>query len=196
MLKVEGDGDIAFFTQNGMVKRTTEKEMVVAKSYYQAIKLADNDKLIAVEHEQKGKSFVMLSQSGNCVNFEKSEVPMQGRIAGGVKGINMEEKDVVVYAGQNISGDYIIVTNNGFVKRLNALQIPMCARYRKGVRYINFADTGKAVAFVGISDKMVVDHGLKFSLLSKRGVQATNDRLATGEEKITKKFLGVYNYFD
>ena len=41
----------------------------------------------------------------------------------------MEEKDVVVYAGQNISGDYIIVTNNGFVKRLNALQIPMCARY-------------------------------------------------------------------
>lgn len=196
VLKVEGDGDIAFFTQNGMVKRTTEKEMVVAKSYYQAIKLADNDKLIAVEHEQKGKSFVMLSQSGNCVNFEKSEVPMQGRIAGGVKGINMEEKDVVVYAGQNISGDYIIVTNNGFVKRLNALQIPMCARYRKGVRYINFADTGKAVAFVGISDKMVVDHGLKFSLLSKRGVQATNDRLATGEEKITKKFLGVYNYFD
>lgn len=196
VLKVEGNGDIAFFTQNGMVKRTTEKEMVVAKSYYQAIKLADNDKLIAVEHEQKGKSFVMLSQSGNCVNFEKSEVPMQGRIAGGVKGINMEEKDVVVYAGQNISGDYIIVTNNGFVKRLNALQIPMCARYRKGVRYINFADTGKAVAFVGISDKMVVDHGLKFSLLSKRGVQATNDRLATGEEKITKKFLGVYNYFD
>lgn len=196
VLKVEVDGDIAFFTQNGMVKRTTEKEMVVAKSYYQAIKLADNDKLIAVEHEQKGKSFVMLSQSGNCVNFEKSEVPMQGRIAGGVKGINMEEKDVVVYAGQNISGDYIIVTNNGFVKRLNALQIPMCARYRKGVRYINFADTGKAVAFVGISDKMVVDHGLKFSLLSKRGVQATNDRLATGEEKITKKFLGVYNYFD
>ena len=196
VLKVEGDGDIAFFTQNGMVKRTTEKEMVVAKSYYQAIKLADNDKLIAVEHEQKGKSFVMLSQSGNCVNFEKSEVPMQGRIAGGVKGINMEEKDVVVYAGQNISGDYIIVTNNGFVKRLNALQIPMCARYRKGVRYINFADTGKAVAFVGISDKMVVDHGLKFSLLSKRGVQATNDRLANGKEKITKKFLGVYNYFD
>ncbi len=196
VLKVEGDGDIVFFTQSGMVKRTTEKEMVVAKSYYQAIKLADDDKLIAVEHEQKGKSLVMLSKNGNCVNFEKSEVPMQGRIAGGVKGINLEDKDCVVYAGQSINGEYLIVTDNGFVKKLNSLQIPMCARYRKGVKYINFAAGGKAVLYVGTCDKAVVDHGLKFTTLSKRAVTATNDRLSTGEEKVTKKFLGVYNLFD
>ena len=72
----------------------------------------------------------------------------------------------------------------------------MCARYRKGVKYINFAAGGKAVLYVGISDKAVVDHGLKFTTLSKRAVTATNDRLSTGEEKVTKKFLGVYNYFD
>lgn len=196
VLKVEGEGDIVFFTQAGMVKRTTEKEMVVAKSYYQAIKLSDDDKLIAVEHEQKGKSLVMLSKAGNCVNFEKSEVPMQGRIAGGVKGINLEDKDSVVYAGQSVNGDYLIVTDNGYVKKLNALQIPMCARYRKGVKYINFAAGGKLVAYVGTSDKAVVDHGLKFTTLSKRAFTATNDRLSTGEEKVTKKFLGVYNYFD
>jgi len=196
VLKVEGDGDIVFFTQMGMVKRSTEKDMVVTKSYYQAIKLSADDKLIAVEHEHKGKSLVMLSKAGNCVNFEKIEVPIQGRISGGVKGINLEANDMVVYAGQSINVDYLIVTNNGYVKRLGGNQIPLSARYRKGVKYINFAGDGNSIVFVGAVDKAVVDHGLKFTVLSKRAIQATNDRLATGDEKVTKKFLGVYAYFD
>ena len=196
VLKVEGDGEIAFFTQNGMVKRTSEKDMVVSKTYYQAIKLSDNDKLINVEHELKGKSFVILSKLGNCVNFEKSEVAVQGRVAGGVKGINLDDKDQVVYAGQSVNGEYLIVTNNGFIKRLNALQIPMCARYRKGVKYTNFDKGGKNVAFVGTGDKLVVDHGLKFTLIEKKSLKVSNDRLSVGEEIVKKKFLGVYNYID
>lgn len=196
VLKVEGDGEIAFFTQNGMVKRTSEKDMVVSKTYYQAIKLSDDDKLINVEHELKGKSFVILSKLGNCVNFEKSEVAVQGRVAGGVKGINLDDKDQVVYAGQSVNGEYLIVTNNGFIKRLNALQIPMCARYRKGVKYTNFDKGGKNVAFVGTGDKLVVDHGLKFTLIEKKSLKISNDRLSVGEEIVKKKFLGVYNYID
>lgn len=196
VLKVEGDGEIAFFTQNGMVKRTSEKDMVVSKTYYQAIKLSDDDKLINVEHELKGKSFVILSKLGNCVNFEKSEVAVQGRVAGGVKGINLDDKDQVVYAGQSVNGEYLIVTNNGFIKRLNALQIPMCARYRKGVKYTNFDKGGKNVAFVGTGDKLVVDHGLKFTLIEKKSLKVSNDRLSVGDEIVKKKFLGVYNYID
>ena len=196
VLKVEGDGEIAFFTQNGMVKRTSEKDMVVSKSYYQAIKLSDDDKLINVEHELKGKSFVILSKLGNCVNFEKSEVAVQGRVAGGVKGINLDDKDQVVYAGQSVNGEYLVVSNNGFIKRLNALQIPMCARYRKGVKYTNFDKGGKNVAFVGTGDKLVVDHGLKFTLIEKKSLKVSNDRLSVGEEIVKKKFLGVYNYID
>lgn len=196
VLKVEGDGEIAFFTQNGMIKRTSEKDMVVSKTYYQAIKLSDDDKLINVEHELKGKSFVILSKLGNCVNFEKSEVAVQGRVAGGVKGINLDDKDQVVYAGQSVNGEYLIVTNNGFIKRLNALQIPMCARYRKGVKYTNFEKGGKNVAFVGAGDKLVVDHGLKFTLIEKKSLKISNDRLSVGEEIVKKKFLGVYNYID
>ena len=196
VLKVENDGEIVFFTQNGMIKRSTEKEMVVAKSCYQAIKLADDDKLIAVEHEQKGRSFVLMSKAGYCVNFEKTEVPLQGRIAGGVKGINLETKDTVVYAGQSINGDYLIVTNNGYAKRLSALQIPLTGRYRKGVKYINFEKTGKAVSFVGTGEKLAIDHGLKFAVLEKKKLKQTSDRLSVGSEELKKKFLGIYNFED
>lgn len=196
VLKVEGDGEVAFFTQKGIVKRSSEKDLIVAKNYYQVMKVADDDKLINVEHEIKGKTFVMLSKNGYCVNFEKNEVPLQGRVSGGVKGINLEEKDCVIYAGQNVSDDYMIVTNNGYVKRLNALQIPICARYRKGVKYINFAGNGKSVAYAGTNDKVVVDHGLKFTLLESKKFKVSNDRLNVGQEEIKKKFLGVYDFVD
>lgn len=196
VLKVEGDGEVVFFTENGMVKRSSEKDLVVAKSFYQAIKLSDNDKLISVEHEVKGKTFVMLSKNGYCVNFEKSEVPVQGRVSGGVKGINLEEKDNVVFAGQNMHDDLLVVSNNGFVKRLNSLQIPICARYRKGVKYINFDKGGKSVAYVGATQMAVVDHGLKFVILDKNKLKVSNDRLSCGQEEIKKKFLGVYDFVD
>jgi DNA gyrase subunit A len=195
-LKVEGDGEIVLFTQSGMVKRSSEKDMVVSKTYYQAIKLSDDDKLICAEHEVKGKSFVMFSKSGYCVNFEKTEVALQGRIAGGVKGINLDDGDQVVFAGQNINGEYLIVSNNGFVKRLSALQIPLCARYRKGVKYVNFDKGGKSVAYVSTADKIVVDHGLKFVPLEKKTLKISTDRLSAGEEIFKKRFLGVYNYVD
>lgn len=196
ILKVEDDGEVAFFTENGMVKRTSEKDLVVSKGFYQAIKLSDGDRLINVEHEIKGKTFVMLSKNGNCVNFEKSEVAVQGRVSAGVKGINLDDGDKVVYAGQNIYDDLLIVSNNGFVKRLNSLQIPICARYRKGVKYINFDKGGKFVAYVGGKDKAVVDHGLKFVLIDKTKLKISNDRLSAGQEEIKKKFLGIYDFVD
>ena len=167
VLKVEGDGEVVFFSQKGMVKRSSEKDLVVSKTYYQVMKISDDDKLLNVEHEIKGKTFVMLSKNGYCVNFEKNEVPLQGRVSGGVKGINLEDKDFVVFAGQNLSDDYLIVTNNG-----------------------------KFVAYVGTKSKAVVDHGLKFTLLESKKFKVSTDRLSAGQEEIKKKFLGVYDFVD
>ncbi len=195
VLKVEGDGDIVFFTQKGMIKRTTEKDTVVAKTYYQAIKLSNDDKLLAVEHEVKGKTLLMLSKSGFVVNFDKSEVPLQGRVSGGVKGINIEEFDSVVFAAQNVAPELLIVTDNGFVKKINAMQIPISARYRKGVKYVNFEGSGKSVAYVGASAKCVVDQGLKFVTLDSKKY-AVSDRLSSGQEVVSKKFLGIYTLED
>ena len=196
LMKAEEDGEVAFFTQNGNIKRSLMKEIVVAKTYYQAIKLSDDDKLISVEKELKGKAFIFFTKLGNVSSFEKGEVPIQGRIAGGVKAINLDDKDQVVFAGQTTSDDYLIVTNNGFIKRLSALQIPIGSRARKGVKYINFDKGGKAVVYVGTKDKCVVDQGLKFSILEKPKIKVSSDRLSTGSEDIKKKFLSVYSLID
>ena len=78
VLKAEGEGEVVFFTQSGMVKRSTLSDLVIAKGFYQAMRVADGDKVISVQLEVKGKTFVMFSKNGYVVNFEKSEVPVQG----------------------------------------------------------------------------------------------------------------------
>ena len=191
IVRVEGEGEIAFFTSNGMVKRSTEKDTVVSKAFYQAIKLSEGDKLIAAEHEIKGKSFVMFSKNGCCVNFEKSEVPVQGRVSGGVKGMNLDDGDSIAYAGQNINPEVVVVSANGYVKKLDALQIPISARNRKGLKFVNFAEGAKQVAFVGCASKFAVDFGLKFSLLETRKI-ALAERLNAGTKFVNEKFLGIY----
>ena len=190
------DAEIFITTETGMIKRMSGKDAVVSKSYYQVMKVADKDKVISVETDIKGKSIVMLTKHGYAVNFEKSEVPLQGRISGGVKGVNLEDKDSVVFAGQNVYDSIVIVTDNGYIKKLNTKEIPMSARYRKGVKYINLASNGKGVVYVGGSEKVVIDLGLKFKVLENRKLTATSDRLSTGSQEVKSKILGAYSFDD
>ena len=186
--------EIFIYTEQGNVKRSTGENMVVAKSYYQVIKLAENDKVIGAEADIKGTRILMFSKSGSCVNFEKSEVSVQGRIAAGVKGINIDAKDVVVFAGQSDFENATVVTDNGYIKKFAVSEIAPTGRNKKGLKYINF-EGGKAVKFVGKEDKVAIDLGLKFKLVETKKL-AVSKRLATGEQEVKGKILGVYPFED
>lgn len=195
---IMGQGnEILFYTKKGMVKRSLEKDIIITKSYYQAVKLADNDELINVEYENKEKSVLMLTKFGLSLNFDKSEIPTQGRISAGVKGINLEEKDEVVFAGQIKAEDKIIVaTNSGAIKKIEASLFPLAQRYRKGLRYITFGQKSKEIAFANIleeSSLLAVDFGVKILPLDVKKLKSS-DRLASGDELIKRKFLNVYLY--
>ena len=50
---------------------------------------------------------------------EKYDVPVQGRLAGGVRGITLNDGDEVVFAAQqNGEGEIIVVTTLGGFKRV------------------------------------------------------------------------------
>ena len=76
-----------------------------------------------------------------CLNAYKNDIPTQGRISAGVRGISLSEGDYVVYAGQiDGEGEIIVATSGNTWKKVIASQIDPMARYRKGVR---IADLGK-----------------------------------------------------
>ena len=191
-----GKDEIIMLTKKGMAKRMKTEDGVITKSYYQVLKVAEDDAMINAEIVEKGKNILMFTSHGFTVNFDTAEVPLQGRISSGVMGVNLEKDDYVVMACQNHFDSVMVITDNGYVKRLSTHQIPTCARYRKGVKYVTFVGNGKKVLFVGGTDKAVIDQGLQFKIVEAKKVKVSNDRLASGVQEVKQKVLDAYSFVD
>ena len=145
-------GNLLFYTRFGMIKRTAWSEYGVVKSSFAVTKLRDGDEVIAIEDEQEGCSLIFVTKDGMCLNADMSDVPLQGRIATGVKGIALADGDECVLIRQvNGDGEIALCTDRSFAKRVLISQIDVMARYRKGIKIIDFgkgkADNGKKIAY-------------------------------------------------
>ncbi|MBQ8909341.1 MAG: DNA topoisomerase 4 subunit A [Clostridia bacterium] len=197
-MKIEKKGEVLFMTKQGMVKKSDIGDLVTIKSYYQVCKLAEGDEVISVELEKKGKSILMLSKKGMSLNFDAAEVPVQGRISGGVKGMNLDDGDSVIFASQLDFGHVVVVAENGYIKKISTNHFPLSPRYRKGLKYITFAKTGKNVAYACSAEgnvTLAVDFGLKI-LPMETNKLPQSDRLASGNEIIKKNFFTINKVID
>ncbi len=195
-LTIEKDKEVLFMTKQGMVKKSKIDDLLISKSYYQVVKLNDGDKLINVEYVKNDKNILMLSTQGMALAFSNTEVPCQGRISTGVKGINLEEKDDVIFAGQIDFDSVVVVSENGYIKKIKTNLFAQGSRYRKGLKYINFEKSAKNVYFAcedNGNSILAVDFGLKILPLETKKLPY-NDRLSTGNEIIKKKFFSINKY--
>lgn len=129
--------NLLFFTKQGMVKKTAFSEYNTVKSYIQAVKVKDDDKVINIEFDVDGHDMIYATAYGQVLFATKDDIPIQGRVSGGVKGISLYEGDYVVYAGLSADeGEIVVATENGLTKRVILAQIDKLPRYRKGVRLI------------------------------------------------------------
>lgn len=136
-------GNLLFYTKFGMVKKTEWKEYGVVKSSYQAIKLKDGDEVIGIEQEKEQCTLMFVTKLGMTLNADMSDIPLQGRVTGGVKGINLSGDDECIFAGQTYDGGEIaIVTERGYAKRVLVADIDVMARYRKGVKIADLKGRG------------------------------------------------------
>lgn len=145
--------DILFFTAQGYVKKTAFSEYNLQKAYVQAVKLRDdveNDALIDVVFDDKDKNMIFVTKQGQVLYAKKDDVPVQGRVSGGVHGIKIEDDDSVVYAAlTDDEGEIAVVTSKAQAKRVIIPQIDILPRYRKGVKIMTLAK-GDDVMFATI----------------------------------------------
>lgn len=138
-------GDVLFFTKNGMVKRTPWEEYTLKKSYYQAIVLKEGDEVINVESYDTDEFSTMffVSRAGFALNAVKDNLPVQGRVAGGVRGIALGDGGECIFASQiNGEGEIVVVTAaNGFKRVISSLIDPI-GRACKGVIIADVKDCG------------------------------------------------------
>lgn len=145
-------GNLLFYTRDGMVKRSAWSEYGVVKSSFQAMKVKEGDEVMTIEDEQPGCTLLFITREGMCLNADMTDVPVQGRVAGGVKGIQLSDTDRCVFTRQvNGDGEVALVTDHGYCKRVLVSQLDVMARYRKGVKIIDFGKkaNGNRLVFVG-----------------------------------------------
>ncbi len=200
-------GNLLFYTRSGMVKKTEWKEYAVVKSVFQAIKMKDGDEVIGMESEREGCTLVFVTKAGMCLNADMSDIPVQGRISGGVKGINLSDGDDCIFTRQiEDGGEIVLVTDKGYAKRVLTADLDVMARYRKGVKIIDIkGNNGKFLVFASyvtepykIVLKVGDDYLSAFSTedLSIESRTHAGRALVKGKVAVDKVFIYNSNYIN
>jgi len=144
-------GELLMFTRQGLVKRTDWSEYKLLKNAFQGYKTKDADELFDVQAAQEGSQIFYVTNRGGCTKFNMDEIPLQGRVASGVKCITLASGEYVVCACQvpaDDKGEVLMVTDKGYLKRLPVGEIARHARNGKGAKGIEFGTAnGSSVVF-------------------------------------------------
>ena len=175
---------VVFATRNGLVKRTALKEYSrVRGKGVRAINVLEGDEVVNVMLTNGHDELILASRNGRAVRFDENDIRSMGRIATGVKGMELQGDDdaviemVVAYDPEQ---SLMVISENGFGKRSKIGVLTEVTRedgttykkvedggYRltkrgsKGVTTLNITEkTGKVIAMKcvkGDEDLMIIN---------------------------------------
>ncbi|WP_120939953.1 DNA topoisomerase (ATP-hydrolyzing) subunit A [Helicobacter pylori] len=183
---------LAFFTKNGVVKRTNLSEFESNRSCgIRAIVLDEGDELVSAKIVDKNaKHLLIASHLGIFIKFPLEDVREIGRTTRGVIGIKLNENDFVVGAVV-ISDDgnkLLSVSENGLGKQTLAEAYREQSRGGKGVIGMRLTQkTGNLVGVISVDDEnldlMILTASAKMIRVSIKDIRETG-RNASGVKLI------------
>ncbi len=159
-------GDLLIYTRQGFIKRSSWEEYQLLKPVFQGFKGKDGDEVFHVESVREGTEIFFVTNRGGCTRFDVAEVPLQGRVAGGVHCINLADDEYVLFGGQvqATKGNCVVmVTNKGYLKRLDVTEITKHARNCKGAKGIEFGVNGTHIVYANY----VTSNSAKIAIFDK-----------------------------
>ena len=145
---VNDDCFLMLATRNGLIKKTSLTEFVnIRRTGKKAIKLLDDDELIAAVITKGDDELIMASRDGKCIRFAEKDVRAMGRDAQGVKSIKLNDGDYVVDMALVQDGmEVLTVSAGGYGKRTSPDEYRCQGRAGKGIKAGVFNEkTGKLV---------------------------------------------------
>lgn len=193
---------LAFFTKNGVVKRTNLSEFGSNRSYsgIRAIVLDEGDELVSAKIVDKNaKHLLIASYLGIFIKFPLEDVREIGRSARGVRGIKLNENDFVVGAVV-ISDDgnkLLSVSENGLGKQTLAEAYREQSRGGKGIIGMKLTQkTGNLVSVISVDDEnldlMILTASAKMIRVSIKDIKETIGRNTSGVKLINAADKVVY----
>ncbi|GAA6872422.1 DNA topoisomerase (ATP-hydrolyzing) subunit A [Helicobacter pylori] len=193
---------LAFFTKNGVVKRTNLSEFGSNRSYsgIRAIVLDEGDELVSAKIVDKNaKHLLIASYLGIFIKFPLEDVREIGRSARGVRGIKLNENDFVVGAVviNDDSNRLLSVSENGLGKQTLAEAYREQSRGGKGIIGMKLTQkTGNLVSVISVDDEnldlMILTASAKMIRVSIKDIKETIGRNTSGVKLIDTADKVVY----
>ena len=141
---------LVFATRDGIVKKTEFQayNTPINADGIIAIKIRDDDELVAVQRTSGDDDILMVSRSGQAARFHESQIRPMGRDTSGMKGMNVARAGNRVLAMDVASDDQelLVVTENGYGKRTALSDYPRKGRGTMGVKTITLTENKGALA--------------------------------------------------
>ncbi|WP_187916974.1 DNA topoisomerase (ATP-hydrolyzing) subunit A [Helicobacter pylori] len=193
---------LAFFTKNGVVKRTNLSEFGSNRSYsgIRAIVLEEGDELVGAKIVDKdAKHLLIASYLGLFIKFPLEDVREIGRSTRGVIGIKLNENDFVVGAVviNDDSNKLLSVSENGLGKQTLAEAYREQSRGGKGMIGMKLTQkTGNLVSVISVDDEnldlMILTASAKMIRVSIKDIKETIGRNTSGVKLIDTADKVVY----
>ncbi|WP_231273422.1 DNA topoisomerase (ATP-hydrolyzing) subunit A [Helicobacter pylori] len=193
---------LAFFTKNGVVKRTNLSEFGSNRSYsgIRAIVLDEGDELVSAKIVDKdAKHLLIASYLGIFIKFPLEDVREIGRTTRGVIGIRLNENDFVVGAVviSDDSNKLLSVSENGLGKQTLAEAYREQSRGGKGIIGMKLTQkTGNLVSIISVDDEnldlMILTASAKMIRVSIKDIKETIGRNTSGVKLIDTADKVVY----
>lgn len=192
----DNDLNVVMSSKNGMIKRSKLKDFKLLRysKPTSCMRLKDDDLLIDAFIEKK-PTVLLATNTGVCLSFDVSEVPIVGVKAAGVKGIKLKD-DYVVSMNQYDNDDefIIVITDKGTGKRVRLSELEISTRFRRGLQIIREVKTNpykviktfitESKNYIGIKNNDI--NIIKITELS------INDRHSTGTQISKHELFDAY----
>lgn len=138
-------------TKNGTTKKSAAESFKdVRRNGLIAIKLDDNDELLAALFVSDEDSVILTTQNGQSIRFSHDDVREMGRTAAGVIGMKLDKGDSIVAADKvlhSVKGqELLIMTANGYGKKTKLSEYKIQKRGGSGIKTVKVTEkTGKLI---------------------------------------------------
>src|SRR3954451_12747128 len=159
---------LVFATKKGVIKKTKFQayNTPIKADGIIAIKIRDDDELIAVRRVDEGDEIMMISKAGLAVRFEEGQARAMGRDTGGVRGMDVgDDGEVIAMDVARDDMELLVVTEAGYGKRTKIDQYRKTSRGAKGVLTIKLTE-----AKGGLAGALVVRPHQELVFISQNGM--------------------------
>ncbi len=148
----EAQGQLFMASRMGTVKKSPiEQYASIRSSGLIAIGLNEGDELIGVALTDGNREILLATRDGKLIRFRERDVRSMGRQAHGVHGVRLAPGDVVVaMEAVREGGQLLVVTSNGYGKRVPVDEFRLTGRGGQGVRLATLGPRTGRIAGVSL----------------------------------------------